>query len=373
MKNSAFLVASILMLAACSTSASEGSSAGGSSSSATDSASPVEQLTVEQLKTAVLAIDDLPTSGSFTADESDEAEEEAAPGLGCLDELASADDSDVTDVDASFSDGFLTTVVSSAASYGSVEDAAATVSQLRDAVDGCDDVDTDLDDGGHLTGAVSVDGQADTTLRVSLNGSVTTDDATALIDELPFTVVYNIARVENNVASTALIYAGESTDADIDVLSTRAVEKLNAVTRGEEVPPSQVAQEAQARQLTFGDSYTGERSLLTVSAPQALAPSDSAALAEGGERAVVVEVSLQNTGVDVISAYDLSVSATANGADAPEVYDSEQGIDNSLAGDVLPGRTNIFRFAVSLPAEPVELVISASLGLGDSVYFVGTV
>jgi len=360
------------MLAACSTSEPAGSSAGSSSRPAGDSAPAVEQLTVEQLRTAVLALDDLPTSGSFAADESDQAEEETS-GLGCLDGLAGTDDPDVRDVDASFSDGFFTNVLASAASYRSVEDAAAKVSQLRDAVDGCDEVDTDLDDGGHLTGAVSVDGQADTTLRVSLNGSVTTDDATQLIDELPFTVVFDIARVDNNLASTAVIYAGESTDADIDVLSTRAVEKLNAVTRGEAVPPGEVAQEAQARQLAFGDSYTGERSVLTVSAPQALEPSDTAALAEGGERAVVVEVSLQNTGADVINAYDLSVSATANGADAPEVYDSEQGIDNSLAGDVLPGRTNTFRFAVSLPAEPVELVVSAALGLGDSVYFVGTV
>lgn len=128
----------------------------------------------------------------------------------------------------------------------------------------------------------------------------------------------------------------------------------------------------------FGQNITWPDGVaVTVSVPKAYKPSNSAAGGQAASRYVSMTVTLTNGSDKNIEATGTSLSATANGAVADQVFDSAKGIGGSPTSTVLPGKSVTYTVALGLPSkDPVDLQVEVrpSFGFGyEPAIFTGQV
>jgi hypothetical protein len=102
-----------------------------------------------------------------------------------------------------------------------------------------------------------------------------------------------------------------------------------------------------------------------VSELKAYKPSNSAAGAQAASRYVSMTVTLTNGSDKNIEATGTSLSATADGAVADQVFDSAKGIDGSPTSTILPGKSVTYTVAFGLPSkDPVDLQVDVRPSFG---------
>jgi hypothetical protein len=124
------------------------------------------------------------------------------------------------------------------------------------------------------------------------------------------------------------------------------------------------------RELSFGQIFHGARSTVMMSEPTTFTPSETAAADPG--RHVALTVTVENQGTDVMLAYEFISSAACGGVTAPEIYDTENGLEGLPPSDVLPGRKVSWKIGYTVPQQKCELIVTLTFG-ADSLYFVGTI
>jgi hypothetical protein len=122
----------------------------------------------------------------------------------------------------------------------------------------------------------------------------------------------------------------------------------------------------------LGGTYQGERSKMTVTADTNYEFSKNTWGAENAVRAVLLTFTIENEGTEVMESYNFLQSVSFAGVAAESIADTDTA--TSPATDVLPGRSATWTTAYAIPtADPGELIVSTSFGMGDSIYFTGTV
>jgi len=125
--------------------------------------------------------------------------------------------------------------------------------------------------------------------------------------------------------------------------------------------------------LKFGETYQGQRGNITVSAPEAYQPSDTAFVGENSKRTVVVTVTVTNTSQETLTGALWVAKITADGQAGEVVVDTAKGVDPTAVPDILPGKQGTWKVAFGLPTDkPGDLVMSLEWGLSDPVYWEGT-
>lgn len=101
---------------------------------------------------------------------------------------------------------------------------------------------------------------------------------------------------------------------------------------------------------------------IVVSAPRSLAPSETAA--PRATRTAVFTVTVYNGSKNAYRPSQLSVKATANGAIAPELVDSVQGLNGlaAAAAELPPGRDTQFLLAFAVPEDAVNMELTIQPG-----------
>jgi hypothetical protein len=223
----AALALAALLLTGC------GSGDGSGSSGAT-------VLSKDDLKDAVLTADNV--GPDFVVDEDDENDD---PAPGCLDALDILDEQadEVNKAEATYAadnEVGLPSILSGAASFGSVKDATSAIDSLEDALDGCTKVTEEDDDGTSYDLDVSSDTEktandVDQQLNVDVTGTITSQEV-----DFPFNIHSSVVRVDNHLL---IVATGDIEDDDIglvDPLTELAVSRLLSVLDDKEPTDEQV-------------------------------------------------------------------------------------------------------------------------------------
>lgn len=127
-----------------------------------------------------------------------------------------------------------------------------------------------------------------------------------------------------------------------------------------------------AHPLPWGATYHGQNFDVTVSAPSKYTPSDSAFVDGSSPRAVAVTVTVVNHSDKSLNPMgDLSITGTAGTAEAQDVEDSANNVDEPTA-DLLPGHTLSWKQAFGIPKTATDLAVDISIGFGaQTLYFTG--
>jgi hypothetical protein len=84
-------------------------------------------------------------------------------------------------------------------------------------------------------------------------------------------------------------------------------------------------------------------------------------------------VTVENTGSTTISPFDFYDTATINGAEADQVFDSASGVGGAPYADILPGRSATWTMAFAVPPSGGELIVQVRMFFRDTIYFLGRV
>jgi hypothetical protein len=122
----------------------------------------------------------------------------------------------------------------------------------------------------------------------------------------------------------------------------------------------------------FGSAHTWESGVrVQVQAPKAFKPSSTAAGADGA-RAVSMVVQVHNGSQDPLALSMMSFTASFNGQEASEIYDSTKHLGGTPSSSVLPGKDATFTVAYSLPAGTGELQVEVRPEfMADKAFFTG--
>jgi hypothetical protein len=124
-------------------------------------------------------------------------------------------------------------------------------------------------------------------------------------------------------------------------------------------------------QLSFGQTWFGPGFEYTMGPLSSYTPSKSA-YPSNVQRAVRTTVTIRNTSNTALSPSDFYETATINGAEADEVYDSANGINGAPYTDILPGRTVTYAMVLAIPS-PGELIVQAHFDYRNSVFYIAYV
>ncbi|MGX1884709.1 DUF4190 domain-containing protein [Streptomyces sp. NPDC055287] len=135
--------------------------------------------------------------------------------------------------------------------------------------------------------------------------------------------------------------------------SAKAAQESAEASAKAEASASAAAEEA--RNLTFGETYTYENGLkISVSKPQPFVPDAYVIGHAKGNKAVQVTVVAVNDGTKAVDfKTGLPNVSDADGADAELIIDGS-GRQKVLSGNLLPGKRSVGKYAYSLPADAAD-------------------
>lgn len=136
----------------------------------------------------------------------------------------------------------------------------------------------------------------------------------------------------------------------------------NADTEAAEPADTETSEAADPGQLSFGQAYTYEDGLtVKVSEPRPFEPGESAAAKPGP--AVVFTVVVVNKTGKPFDATLFYITLQSGNEEAPEIFDSEKGIEGSPSTKVLDGREAKWKIAYNVK-DPADLVLEVQPDAG---------
>ncbi len=129
-----------------------------------------------------------------------------------------------------------------------------------------------------------------------------------------------------------------------------------ASTAGSTAAAAATSAAASSGVAKFGDTYSWKDGLaVTISAPEAYTPSQSAAGAQAGQQAVAFTITIVNKTSEPFDPVLFHVSAQSGNTEASAIYDSGN-IGSTPTTKLLPGREVTFKVAFSV-ADPGDIVM----------------
>lgn len=222
------------------------------SSKATES--DVKTLSKQEVKDAVISLDDL--GDDFKLDKSDDDDDDSDTDLGCLNDIDKVLDDKADDSGADFdkaaakaeaeykadSDGEMPFVMSSVYSLKSTDEIEEGFKIFEDAFKECDSVDTTDKDGTRIKLSIDFD-KAETdgaTSQVNMTaaGNFAIKGPQGQSAELPFYLRMSLIQVDNNIAMIGYgsLVDDDEGDEDSESLNEVGIDRLQAVIDGKPAP-----------------------------------------------------------------------------------------------------------------------------------------
>jgi len=211
-------------------------------------------LTAEQVEAAVITLADL--GPGFEANSDDDDDDGDDSGFGCLnfdsvqkiksDQKAEGDYQSTSDVGTPL-------VFSKIGSFGDENDAAQVLTNLRDAVDGCEAVDDTKDGGLSVNLKVSVDNEtagAEATEQVNM---IATGTGSIQGITFPLGIRMTLIRIGHHITGIAYVGMGADVAADGEALTDLALARLVAAIEDQDLDPAPL----NLRPVTEQDLVTG--------------------------------------------------------------------------------------------------------------------
>ena len=120
----------------------------------------------------------------------------------------------------------------------------------------------------------------------------------------------------------------------------------------------------------FGEIASWDGVDVTITAPKPFEPSEWAAGAETYPNSVAVDITLTNTGNAPLDPSMSYLTASSGGAEASEIFDTDNGADGSPMTSILPGKSVTWTAALNV-SDPADVVIEFTPDFDfESVLFV---